>query len=138
MSKTIYTISSEGGQELTTGIQIEREARRIAQQHADNMGETVYLSASDASGDEAVTPRCTAATITDSQIRRLRREAAAAGDDLQVLICRIALASGLTETVDPGDHRSALESLGIIPEHIDADVRARAECASVIADAEAQ
>lgn len=75
-------------------------------------------------------------TITDSQIRSLRREAAAAGDDMQVLICRIALAGGLTATVDPGEHRAALEAIGIIPEHIDADVLARAACARVIAEAQ--
>jgi hypothetical protein len=75
----------------------------------------------------------TADTITDRQIRALRDEAAAAGDEAQVIICDIALASGLTDMIDPGEHRAELQSLGIIPEHIDADVRARAECARVIA-----
>jgi hypothetical protein len=77
-------------------------------------------------------------TVTNHQIKQLRREAASAGDTVQVLICRIALASGLTDVVDPGTHRDALEAIGIIPEHIDADVMARAECARVIADAQAQ
>lgn len=74
--------------------------------------------------------------ITDEQIEALMTEAAEDGDDLQVIICRIALATGLDETVDPGEHRSALEALGIIPEHIDADCVARDECARVIADAD--
>ena len=70
--------------------------------------------------------------ITDTQIHSLRREALAHGDDLMALVCSIALAGALTEYVDPGDHRAALEALGIIPEHIDADLRARAECARAI------
>jgi len=72
--------------------------------------------------------------ITDTQIRALRREAAAAGDELLVVMCRVALAHGLTVIVDPRRHRGALEAMGIIPEHVDADVRARAECARVIAE----
>jgi hypothetical protein len=78
-------------------------------------------------------PTITADTITDRQIWALRDEAAAAGDEAQVIICDIALASGLADMIDPGEHRAALRALGIIPEHVDADVRARAECARVIA-----
>jgi len=85
-----------------------------------------------------MTKTTTALTITDEQIEALRQEAGQAGDCLQVMVCDIALADGLTEIVDPGRHRSALEALGIIPEHIGADMQARAECASVIAEAEAQ
>ena len=80
----------------------------------------------------------TTTEITDEQIETLRTEAATAGDMLQVTICDIALASGLTDVVDPGEHRAALEAIGIISEHIDADVVARAECARVLADSDAQ
>jgi hypothetical protein len=80
-----------------------------------------------------ITEPITADTITDRQIRALRDTAAAAGDEAQVIICDIALASGLADMIDPGEHRAALRALGIIPEHVDADVRARAECARVIA-----
>lgn len=41
----------------------------------------------------------TAYNITDRQIRQLRREAATAGDHLQVLICEIALASILDDEI---------------------------------------
>jgi len=81
-----------------------------------------------------------AVTITDSQIRALESEAAKAGDILQVAICRIALATGLTEIADLSDlpHvRADLERMGIVPEHIWADDRARAECARVMDDAAA-
>lgn len=75
-------------------------------------------------------------TLTDRQIRGLRREAATAGDRAMVAICDVALQ--LAEIADI-DHevRADLERLGIIPEHVDADGRARAEIARVIADAEA-
>lgn len=202
----IYAIYSRDGQELTTGLQSEREARRAAQILANDIGDTVYLDAVPTSTDpdddidvgEAITPApdailrhygvtmttgtegesvseqaltreaaraCVAAltaagveasetpdhedrsmawiyiteptitadTITDLQIWALRDEAAAAGDEAQVIICDIALASGLADMIDPGEHRAALEAIGIIPEHIDADLRARAECARVIA-----
>lgn len=86
-----------------------------------------------------MTTHTTIDTITDDQIETLRDEAGAAGDLVQVAICDVALAGGLAEIAEiPHETRAALEALGIIPEHIDADVRARAECARVIADAEAQ
>lgn len=86
----------------------------------------------------STTTYTTPETITDEQIETLRSEAAAAGDLLMVDICTIALVSGLADIakIRP-EHRADLEQLGIIPEHVDADVRARAECARVIAEAEA-
>ena len=39
----MYAIDSMHGNELTTGIQSEVEARRIAQRFADRLGESVYL-----------------------------------------------------------------------------------------------
>lgn len=77
--------------------------------------------------------RVTADTITDEQIETLRDEASEAGDLLQVAICDVALATGLSEIADvPHEYRIELEALGIIPEHVGADVVARAECARVI------
>ena len=71
--------------------------------------------------------------ITDEQIEALRAEAAAAGDMVQVAICDVALASGLADVAEiPHETRAPLEAIGIIPEHVDADVRARGECARVI------
>lgn len=76
--------------------------------------------------------------ITDEQIETLRSEAAQAGDTLQVALCDVALASGLTYIAEVGEHRAELETLGVVPEHVDADVRARELCAQAIADAQAQ
>jgi hypothetical protein len=76
--------------------------------------------------------------ITDEQIETLRSEAARAGDTLQVALCDVALANGLTDMVEVGEHRAELETLGVVPEHIDADVRARELCTKAIADAQAQ
>ncbi len=79
------------------------------------------------------------ATITDEQIEQLRDEAAQANDFLTVSVCNVALATGLADVAEiDEDLRSDLEAIGIIPEHIDSDVRARAECARVIAEAAAQ
>ena len=81
----------------------------------------------------------TTLTITDEQIESLRAEAEAAGDDLQVAICDIALATELGQIADIDETlRADLEERGIIPEHVNADVVARAECARVIAEAQAQ
>lgn len=77
-----------------------------------------------------------AMSVTDEQIDSLMTSAGQAGDQLQVAIC--AIATGRTDDDDYariiGEQRRGLERLGIIPEHIDADVRARSECAKVIAD----
>jgi hypothetical protein len=208
---TTYTIYSEGGQELSGGISSELVARRVAQEFANDLVETVYLDTAPSSTDPdddtdvgeaiepeadailrhygvtmttgsegesvseqaltreaaracvaaltaagieaseapdhddrsmswvyvggAIEPDITADTITDRQIWALRDEAAAAGDEAQVIICDIALTRGLADMIDPGEHRAELRALGIIPEHIDADVRARADCARVIAQA---
>jgi hypothetical protein len=74
--------------------------------------------------------------ITDEQIEALRSEAAQAGDTLQVALCDVALASGLTDMAEVGEHRAELETLGVVPEHVDADVKARKLCAQAIADDE--
>jgi hypothetical protein len=76
--------------------------------------------------------------VTDYQIETLRSEAAQAGDTLQVALCDVALASGLTDMAEVGEHRAELEALGAVPEHVDADVKARELCAKAIADAQAQ
>lgn len=77
--------------------------------------------------------------ITDEQIETLRDEAAQAGDLAMVAICDVALAQQLDEIAEVDDSvRGALEAKGIIPEHVNADVKARAECARVIAAAQAQ
>ena len=86
-----------------------------------------------------MTTTTTTATITDRQIRTLRAEAVAAGDSLQVAICDVALATGIATIAEIEESvRADLEVLGIIPEHVGADLAARAECARVIADAAAQ
>jgi hypothetical protein len=82
--------------------------------------------------------KLTAATITDRDIRMLAAEANHANDDLQATICAVALSGGLGEITDVEPHRSALEVLGIIPEHVDADIRARQLCADAINSARAQ
>jgi hypothetical protein len=74
--------------------------------------------------------------VTDEQIEILRSEASQAGDTLQVALCDVALASGLTDMAEVGEHRVELETLGIVPEHVDADVKAREFCAKAIADAQ--
>lgn len=78
-----------------------------------------------------------AMSVTDGQIGRLLNEAGQAGDLTQVAVCAIAL-GGIScveyEWQIEESHRY-LERLGIIPKHVDANVRARAECARVIGDA---
>jgi hypothetical protein len=79
-------------------------------------------------------------TISNRQIRALRAEAAEAGDDLQVACCDIAL----------GEFDHELREALRLREKLDADLMlrarrtwptadaARAACARVIADAQAQ
>lgn len=75
-------------------------------------------------------------TITDQQIAALRQEAREAGDLAQAVICRIALEGRIdadgVDQLDYEDHtvRTALQEM--------TQEAARAECARVIADAEAQ
>jgi hypothetical protein len=40
---TYWNIDSQHGQSLTEGLQIEREARKVAQSMANRLNETVYL-----------------------------------------------------------------------------------------------
>ena len=80
-------------------------------------------------------------TITDEQIKQLMTEAGAAGDLMQVAVCRVALATALHEIADIDDIEGAwshLESIGIYAARVDASDLARAECVRVIRDAEAQ
>ena len=88
--------------------------------------------------EERTTMKTTTDTITTKQIRALMAEAGEAGDLAMVAICCVALAQGLDDIADVGEQRAALEQMGIIPEHVGARDRARAECARVIAAAEAQ
>lgn len=71
-------------------------------------------------------------SVDDEQIEALRAEAGEAGDLLHVALCNVALAGVLGEIADVGDQHGALVAMGIIPEHVDADVRARAACATAI------
>lgn len=82
----------------------------------------------------------TADNITDAQIQTLRAEAAQHRDWVQVAVCDVAMATSPTDDIPEScdGHFAALEATGIIPGHIGADLAARAECARVIADAEAQ
>lgn len=71
--------------------------------------------------------------ITNKQIRILRSEAVNAGDNVQVALCDIALASALGEIPEVDEEvREALESLGVVPERVNADVIARKLCSRVI------
>jgi hypothetical protein len=87
-------------------------------------------------GYEAVT----AETLTDEQVKGLRAGAAEAGDAVMVAVCDVALASSLADGVPESCEgvQSELERLGIIPQHIDADVHAREVVADAINDARAQ
>jgi len=118
MTTDYYLIEDGHGNAITDGV-AEHEVARMARRLADERGETVYYARHPALDGEtgeheevettAVHPQ---ATITDEQIEALRTEAGAAGDLDQVAICDRALLEG--------------------------DAEARAECARVIADAEAQ
>lgn len=81
-----------------------------------------------------------AMSVEDAQLERLLSDAGRAGDQMQVALCLIALQrteeSWQRECLD--EVRARLERIGVIPEHIDADVLARAECARVIRDAGVQ
>lgn len=79
-----------------------------------------------------------AATTTNRQIRALRQEAGEAGDLITVAICDVALATRLGQVAEIDESvRSDLEIMGIVPEHVGADVEARAKVAEMIAEAEA-
>lgn len=71
----------------------------------------------------------TADNITDSQIRKLRKEAESAGDLLMAMICVRALGDDMEDAEDGTDGAEAREMTV---------EQARAECARVCADAEAQ
>ena len=58
MTHTYYRIDTGDGGELCDGIQQRVVAERAAQEHADRLGETVYLSGPDCE-DEPVSPRAT-------------------------------------------------------------------------------
>jgi hypothetical protein len=100
MTNQNYGISYGDGNQLCNGLQAHN-ARKVAQQRANDLGKPVWLwesPASEDSGDgerfdpEAPTNTAlTADTITDDQIRALQAEALAAGDDTQEDLCRLAL-----------------------------------------------
>ena len=80
----------------------------------------------------------TAETITNKQIKTLRAEAGAAGDSITVAICAVALATRLGQVAEIDESvRADLEIMGIVPEHVGADVVARAKVAEMIAEVEA-
>jgi hypothetical protein len=76
--------------------------------------------------------------ITDDEIMELRREAAEAGDMLQVALCHIALCDFDADFYSYVGKNSAreirreLETRGIIPEHVGAAVLAREECEKAV------
>lgn len=73
-------------------------------------------------------------TVTRKQIHTLRTEAREAGDEITVAICDVALAAWLGEiAVIDESVRSDLERLGIVPEHVGADLAARAKIAEMLA-----
>jgi len=72
--------------------------------------------------------------VTNNQIHKLRDDGIVAGDDLQIAICDVAL-TAWPEIAEVGEHRAALEMLGIYPALVDSDVVAQHVCARVIADA---
>lgn len=81
----------------------------------------------------------TADAITDEQITALRAEAGQAGDHAMAVICAIALGDEWAESID---HRVLRHVSREDRDRIDSAfatvATARAECARVIADAEAQ
>lgn len=79
----------------------------------------------------------TTETLTRKQIRALRQEAGTAGDAITVSICDVALAErpGQIAEIDEST-RADLEIMGIVPEHVGADVVARAKIAEMIAEVE--
>lgn len=52
----IYSIESGNGQAMSDGIQSEDQARQIAQNYANELGETVYLCRSDRSKPDEIAP----------------------------------------------------------------------------------
>lgn len=93
---------------------------RGAETAADDLGE--YLLAEEVLG-------------TDEQIEELLAGAEAAGDHLQVALCRIALTEW-AETADlddlPDEVASRLLEMGIVPEHVGSEDRAREECIAAL------
>ena len=69
-------------------------------------------------------------TVTNDQIRALRSEADAAGDLVQAAICDVVLGEWLPATTRPLEAHARIKAMS--------RDEARAECARVIADAEAQ
>lgn len=73
----------------------------------------------------ATTKKTTIETVTKSQIRSLRAEAAEAGDSLQVELCDLALGRWSDQPAADAAERTAI-------------AEALAACVDAIADAEAQ
>jgi hypothetical protein len=72
--------------------------------------------------------------ITDDEIKALRREAAEAGDMLQVALCDVAFGfdGDFYEEILTSEIRRELETRGIIPEHVGACVLAREACEKAV------
>ncbi len=68
-----------------------------------------------------------AMSVSDEQIEAMMTEAGEAGDELQVALCLVALERTDDERVQ--EQRRGLERMGVIPEHVGAEVRARGLCA---------
>lgn len=80
----------------------------------------------------------TTESLTNKQIRALRQEAGEAGDTVTVSICDVALATrpGQIAEIDEST-RADLEIMGIVPEHVGADVAAREKVVEMISEVEA-
>lgn len=118
-----YTIETENGGQITTGIQQYRQALRVARTEADERNEPVYLHDGSGNDPEEVAP------VSDDQIHALMAEASNAGDEDQVAICKQAL--GLF-----GSHTQHITVRGEMRSYT--VETARAACGDVIRDAQAQ
>lgn len=141
MSTTHYRITSDAG--IALGIYPGATPEEALDAMARDAGyasqdDTVSGGVAPFAGSVEAYEPTTEESLTDEQIETLLAEAERARDYLAAAICAVALASHLDEIADVGEHRADLEALGIIPEHVDADVHARREVARMIREAEVQ
>lgn len=135
---TTWTITSKtSGATLGSYEAATREGALDAM--ARDAGYKDAADAAETSGDDGahliVREVVTAESVTNEQIAALRDESAVAGDRAMVAICRIALGE---TSEDVGADMALDEAEDAKVCRYEARVDARAECARVIADAEAQ
>jgi hypothetical protein len=124
-TNTNYSIDTGDGLTISAGLPANL-ARGCAQEAADRLGRSVWLrDGSEGEDDEGEEFAPSTEPVADIEIETLRRESAAAGDEVQVGLCDLALGR-----IAPSGTVVGRDGTDADPE--DASAVARAECERVI------